>query len=383
MEKTLYNHQLRFLAQNPDKGLLVWSTGTGKTLTACEWRKKRNHLKNCLVITPKNIKEKWKRDLEENNTEGTVLTYQEMKKKPLDHYDILIVDEAHNAASPLFYKQRSQISTTLYNLVKSKPEMPVLLLTATPIRSTPYNIHTLACYINKYWDIKKFREEFFYWTNMFGRWHWEVRLDWRKRIRKYVESISDIVSLEDCIDIPPQEEEVINIHWGWDQDEELEKLELIEPIQQWVARHRLENGKHKLKKLEEILDGYQKAIVICHYKSQIDEYSEHFKNIREVYVLDGRVKNQDEVIENAKKSKDCIFFLQAQMGAGFDASEFSVMIFASMSFRYIDMVQAKGRILRINNPHANKYYYLLGGKCDRAVYNTIMSGKDFDVLENI
>ena len=65
------------------------------------------------------------------------------------------------------------------------------------------------------------------------------------------------------------------------------------------------------------------------------------------------------------------------MGAGFDASEFSVMIFASMSFKFVDHIQALGRINRINNLHENDYYYLLAGPCDKNVYKTIMAGHDF------
>lgn len=380
----LYNHQQNFINKNPNKALLVWDTGTGKSLTAIHWLLKRKS-KKTLLICPKNIVKKWERELIEYDLSNVdILTYQTFKKVDLSIYEVVVCDEAHNLSSPLFEKGRSKASEKMYNFVKKNPLAHILLLTATPIRSTPYNIHTLACYLSIYWDIKKFRPEFFYFTDIYGRWHYEKRNGWQKKIRPYVEKIADIVSLSDCIDIPEQKEEIINIKWTDKQEALLQSnLEAIEPIQKWLARHRLENGEEKLKELEKIVESYQKLIVVCHYKEQIDYYKDYFSKTRQVFVLDGRVKDQDKVIEEAKLSKDCVFILQAQMGAGFNASEFAVMVFASMSFRYIDFVQAKGRILRIDNPHPNKYIFLLGGKCDNAVYRNIIAGKDFDVHQEL
>jgi hypothetical protein len=127
------------------------------------------------------------------------------------------------------------------------------------------------------------------------------------------------------------------------------------------------------------MDGYRKVIVVAYYREQIDDYVARIGDNRQVFVLTGSVKNQDAVIQDAREADDCVFIIQAQMGAGFDAGEFSVVIFASMSFRYVDYVQMKGRVKRINNLHENTFIYLLGGKNDQAVYNSIQQNKDFDV----
>jgi hypothetical protein len=58
----LYQHQKEFLKDNPNKKLLAWETGVGKTLAACEWMKLRPYLPNAIVICPKNIKQKWIND---------------------------------------------------------------------------------------------------------------------------------------------------------------------------------------------------------------------------------------------------------------------------------------------------------------------------------
>ncbi len=375
--KTLYAHQQRFIDKNPNRALLVWETGTGKTVAACLWLAKRAHVK-ALVVCPKAIVGKWKRDLVEWGVVADVCSRDDVKKIDLSKYGALVLDEAQDFASPLFTGGRSQRATVIYNYIKTHPEAFMLLLTATPVRSTPYNIHTLACYLGHYWPIKDFRDKFFYFTNQFGRLHWEKRNGWQKMIRPYVEKISDIVLMQDCIDVPEQHSQTERIKWSKEQEASL-STEYQEPTAAWAERHRTENGKEKFKVLKGIIDGYRKVIVVCHYRSQIEEYAAWIGEERQVFVLHGGVSDQDTVIKEAREADDCIFIIQASMGAGFDAAEFSVVVFASMSFKYVDYVQMKGRVKRINNLHENTFIHLLGGKCDEAVYHSIQQNKDFDV----
>ncbi len=372
--KTLYQHQKRFLEKNPDRALLVWETGTGKTLTACEWIKKRPYAP-ALVVCPKAIVGKWERDIEEEDVVADVMTRDEVKKKDISRYGVLVLDEAQDFSSPLFTKQRSQRATKIYNHLRENPKTHVLLLTATPVRSTAWNIHTLGCYIGHLWPVREFRTTFFYMSDMFGRYHYEPVKDWRKKVRPFVEQIADIVLMKDCVDVPPQKEQVIELP----EPKMPEKKEYSSPSAAWVARHRNEQGEGKLAKVKEITNGYRKAIVVCHYLEQIKEYAKELGKERQVFVLQGSTKNPDEVITDAKNTDDCVFIIQAMMGAGFDAAEFSVVLFASHSFRYVDLVQMKGRVKRINNLHENLFIHLLAGKCDKAVYTTLMAGRDFDV----
>ena len=212
--------------------------------------------------------------------------------------------------------------------------------------------------------------------------HYETKRGWQKAIRPYVEEIADIVLMQDCVDVPTQHHEIVEVSWGKHEESWLKQnLQYLEGAAQWHERHRLENGHKKFQAIVKITDGYRKVIVVCHYRSQIDEYEKWFKKDRQVFTLHGDTKDQSTVIKEAREADDCIFIIQAQMGAGFDAAEFSVVIFASMSFRYVDHVQMKGRVKRINNLHENKFIYMIGGRCDRAVYATIQANKDFDVHE--
>lgn len=365
--KTLRPHQKRYIEErNKNRDLLVWEMQTGKTAVACEWIKYRKPLK-FLVVCPKAIVEKWKRELKEWGVKASVVSRDAVKKIDLSNFDGLVLDEAQDFASPLFTKQRSERASVIYNYVKSHPTCHILMLSATPIRSTSWNLHTLACFLGVFWPIKEFRDKFFYFTDMYGRWHYEPRKDWRVMIRPYLESISDILLLKDCIDVPEHNHQVITIN-----------QKNVDQTLEWHERHRAEQSEAKWKTLKDLIDGYRKVIIVVYYLDQIDDYVKRIGNDRLVFVLNGKTKNQDEVIEQAKKADDCIFILQASMGAGFSASEFSVMIFASMSFKYVDYIQTTGRLNSTENIHKNNYVYLIGGKCDKAVYDTIMDGHDFN-----
>lgn len=377
--KTPYAHQQRFIDKNPNKALLVWEGGLGKTFAGALWLNKRKNLK-ALVVCPKAIIGKWQRDLKTDGAKADVCSRDDIKKIDLNKYQALVLDEAQDHASAIFEKGRSQRTTVLYKYIKQNPNANILLLTATPVRSTPWNIHTLACYVGVYWDPKQFKEEFFHLSDKFGRYHYEKNKDWRIKIRPYIESISDIVLMADVVDVPIQHHQVIRIPWTKKQEATL-KEEYLEPSAEWHTRHRAENGKEKFKVLEEIMNKYRKVMVVCYYTQQLKDYAEYIGEDRQTFILSGQTKDQDAVIKQAQEADDCIFLVQASMGAGFDADQFSVIIFASMSFKYIDYAQMKFRVKRIHNLHENTFIHLLGGKCDEAVYNKINDGKDFDVIE--
>ncbi len=375
--KKLYQHQIRYLNdRNFDRDLIVHETGTGKSVIAICWIKLRPKMK-VLIACPKAIKEKWRRDLIEWDVEADIVSRDEIKKTDLKNYGAIVLDEAQDFFSPAFTKQRSARTTVVYEYLRSHPSAHVLLLSATPIRSSAYNLHTAACFLGTLWPVKAFTNKFFHMSTLFGRYHYEPNKTWRKDIRPYLESISDIVLAKEVADIPKQDHRVIHIAWTKQQEQSL-KGKYLEPVAEFNERRRAEQGVYKWNKLKELIDGYRKVIVVVYFRDQIDDYVKRLGNDRQVFVLHGDTKDQNEVIEQAKQADDAVFFLQASLAAGFDASEFSVMIFASMSYKYVDYVQSQGRIRRINNLHENSYIYLLAGRTDNAVFKTVLAGNDFN-----
>jgi superfamily II DNA or RNA helicase len=98
---------------------------------------------------------------------------------------------------------------------------------------------------------------------------------------------------------------------------------------------------------------------------------------RTVYVLDGRTKHPERTIADAEDSPECYFIIQASVGAGFELPSFAVMVFASQGYSVRNWTQMIGRIKRINSLKPTKYFYLLGGRCDKMIYDNIKAGKDF------
>ena len=369
--KLLKHQQIYLSERNLDKDLLAHEGGTGKTIIGVEWIKQRNY-KRGLVLCPKRVVKKWRDVLPE---EVTILSREDFKKNGFEKPSAIIVDEADEWASPLFIpKLRSQRSEKLYQLIKEN-DVPVLLLTATPIRSTPWNLHTLLCFMGVYIDHKKWQNRFF---NLERRPYlprpaWFPKEDWRTLIRPTLEKYAHIVLMRDCVDELPAVSEITK----FSETKGFVKHEEWEPMKAFVEEHRFEQT-GKLKEIKEIASEYRKVIVVVHYREQIETLQNELSKERETFVLYGGVKDQEDIIKKAQESDECYFIIQASLAAGYDLDSFSCLVFASMSFKYVDFVQMKFRVRRIHNLHPVVYYYLIGGRCDNAVYERVMLGKEFD-----
>lgn len=370
----LYPHQKQFLDDNPRGAILSYETGTGKSHVAKLWLQLNDRYKNAVVICPKQIVSDWKGD-------WPVYTFEKFKKAEQqgelpDNPTAIVVDEADMMASPLFVaKQRSQRTESLYNYIMANPEADVLLLTATPVRSTPWNMHTLLVLARMVhpdtW--KKYREQFFALTHMpyLPRPAWLPKPGWQKEMQRLIDKYTYTALMSDVVDLPPESHEIIKL-----TEPNYEDNTEWEPAKQFAEDHRLEQNT-KDKTIKDISRGYRKVVIVCRYREQIDELQSQLSKERETFVLDGRTKDVGEVVAAAEASSECYLIVQAQVGAGFELPSFAVMIFASMSYGARDYTQMKGRIKRINALKPVKYYYLLAGRCDKMVYNAVKKGLDF------
>lgn len=370
----LFLHQKVFLDKKLKKALVCFDAGTGKTLTAVEWL--RDKQGSALVVVPKRVKEKWKKEL--GDVKATVVTKEEFKKLSIKTASALVLDEAHFASAPLFTKQRSQIATKVYNFIKDNPEMPILLLTATPISSNPANLHSLLCYIGVYIPWQKWRDHFYTLERRpyLPRPAWIPKPDWRILVRPVLLKYAHIALMSDCVDyLPPVTEETIAVKIS-----PFKGNKEWEPVKAFVEEHRYEQLE-KGKIIRDIGSGYRKVIVVAYFREQIEQLEKELSKDKKTYVLHGSVKDQEQVIKDAQEDDECYFIIQSGIGAGFDANTFSVMIFASQGYSYISLIQMKARIRRIHDLKPVKYIYLVAGRCDKAVQKQLLLGKDFDVAE--
>ncbi len=366
----LLQHQIKYAKGYKDKALLCHEGGTGKTVCACVWLHDNRDMK-ALVVCPKKVKGKWEQALKDWGTKATVLSKEEFKKSPIEAWSALIIDEADEFASPLFVaKSRSQLSTKLYELVKAYPETPILLLTATPIRSTPWNLHTLLVYLGHYIDWKTWRSQFFELAHLpyLPRPAYMPRSDWRKRIRPVLEKYADIVLMKDCVDLPEITEQKILV--------KTPKFIKTPDTKVFFDEHRWEQ-QNKVSNILDIGHEYRKVLVVAYYREQIEQLQKELSKDRETFAIHGGINDQEAVIKQAQESDECYFICQASIGAGFDADSFSCVVFASMSYAVRDYLQMTYRTKRIHNLHPVIYYYLIGGRCDKAVLENVEKGFDF------
>jgi superfamily II DNA or RNA helicase len=387
----LYQHQKDLLDRNPKKRLLAFGTGTGKTLSALELAKKNNV--NALIICPKALKPMWERKVKEYTPlQHHVLTKEEFKKqhKDLPRYEAIIADEAHH-----FSGMTSALSKSLDKYIRTHQPWCVWLLTATPFRSTPWNIYRLAQFLGREFGYNTFKHRFFYEVRMGPRTVPVMRPYMERDIAELVHEIGDVVALEDCADVPEQTFETELLALTKQQVKGIASLEDSAFITRFTHTHCIENGLlngdgysedqtfecNKTERILELVRENKKIAVFCRYNAQIDYYKTILEKEKyRVFVINGAVKDRDSVVQNIEATSECVVLIQAQCSEGYELPSIGVIVFASLSFSYLDYVQALGRFLRINKLKKNHYIHLvIEGGYDQDIYNCIMDKKDFDV----
>ncbi len=368
-------HQEKFQHNYKGPNLLVHEAGTGKTICACLWLRDGRD-KESLVVCPKRVVQKWIDTLKTWGTSAKVISKEQFKRdfKELMQtpWKYVVIDECDWFASPIFSGKRSQLTTCMYQLVKQyHPQM--LLLSATPIRSNPWNLHTLLTLGGNYIDWRKWQDYFFELKRLpfLPRPAYMPKKNWRELIRPILEKHSDIVLMKDCVDsLPAIKNEYVKV-----------KKDPFIPTKwegsaAFFEEHRHEQ-KNKIAHIKEIAQGYRKVLVVAYYKEQLERLEVELSKDRETFLIYGNTKNQETVVKQAQASEECYFIVQASVGEGFDADTFSCVIFASMSYSVRDYVQMKARVRRIHNLHPVIYYFLLAGDCDHAIFKNVQLGKSF------
>lgn len=369
--------------------LLAHETGTGKSLTSIEWSKLNGD--NSLFIVPKALKEKWERDLKKECSKGVVITKENfrMNWKSLSPYKNVIVDEAH-----YFSGISSQMSKSLYGYIKENHPR-ILLLTATPYMSTPWNIYTLARHLGHNWHYLDFKQRFFVDRYIGRRVVPEVRKGIEGEIAALVAKIGDVVRLDECVDVPQQVFETEYYKLTKQQEDAKKNIVEINPVVRYTRYHEIENGvlitdgysgnsffeTDKLERIKELCIENKKVAVVCRYNLQIDLVRNALeKDVKKkVYVIQGITKGKDAIVQEIEKSDEAIVLINASCSEGYELPSVGVIVFASLSFSYKDYKQMCGRFLRINKLKKNAYIHLVSEGIDTEVYKSIMNKQDFDI----
>lgn len=355
----LYKHQQRFLDENPERALLCWDCGTGKTLAAILWMQTRPSI-SFLVVCPKQIVHQWKKEAPVN----AIIVSKEQYKKYKEPYEGIVVDEAdHGFGSPLFKKGRSDMAKTLYTWIRAHDTAPILLLTATPIRNAPHTSHTLLSYIQKAPTWKQYQEKQYALVRRpYNPWpFWEAKKGWQKVSARMISRNASVASLSDIATVPTQSNEKVK----------MPKTSIRSICKTWHDAAKHESGDDKLVWIRKYAKDKRKVVIVSRYLDTIHSYAAVLSKEREVFLVTGATKNQEQVLQDARNSFECYLFIQADLAAGYELPEFSYMIFVSLSFSVRSLTQMKGRLLRGNALKSNWYTYLLGGPLDSKVYQRV------------
>jgi superfamily II DNA or RNA helicase len=389
----LYQHQLDFLAQNPNKSALVWSCGTGKSRTAIEWANRGDGIP--LVVCPKGLRANWIREAQKWGVITDVFTKEQFRKewKNLAKYSQIIVDEVH--AGFLTPNFKSQMSKALRDYIKKHKVERVLLLSATVYTSSPWNIYSLAHHLGHKWNWQQFSIMFFDHIWMGQRQIPVVKKGSEAKLAELTKSIASVVNIYDCMDVPLQnhlEPEYFALSKG--QEKAIKDSYDPVPIVRFTLQHEIENGVllgnefkdsevftcDKNERILAICAENKKVAIVCRYNAQIDVLAK----LLEVYkpsIIRGDIKNRDEVCLEAEKAENAVVIIQSDCGIGFELPSFGLCVYASMSYSYTSWEQMNGRFLRMNKPSRTTFMYLLteGNSVDQGVYDAVKRKEDFKI----
>lgn len=397
LKTTLYEHQKHLLETNPRRCLLAWETGTGKTLALLALVEK--NADNALIVCPKGMKMQWKNKIEEYGVTKPcmIMSKEEFRRDSpsLPSYHAVIIDEVHH-----FSGHTSKMHKNTVKYFKRTHPYFVWSGTATPYRREPFNIWALGV-IHGTMPLSwvKFRQQFYHIRYLGNRMIWEANQgeETRAQLLEYMKPWCNMVTLNECFDMPEQVDEspeLLGLTKEQNKAIATKKLEESNPAVLYGAMHQIEQGclkgnefvdnacfeNNKIERIVDLADENPKLLIFARYTMQIASLRERLKQEgHSVYVIDGSNGDQHfSISQECERAERCVLIAQISVAAGWEVPGIPIVVYASMSYSYLDYVQSRGRVIRGNKLSRHVFMYLHSGKIDQAVWKCILEKKDFD-----
>lgn len=420
----LYEHQKKIIQEDPKKCGLFLGTGGGKTRTALELARGKT-----LIIVPKQQKldETWQRNARKFGIDlkMKVVSKEDFRRdhKKYERFDTVIVDESHFLCgmSPETRRLKgkdvpktSQLFESLLWYVNEHNPERFYLCSATPA-SKPMNVFAIGTLMGKKLNFSIFRDRFYTQRRMGFRINWIPRSDKASQdlLASYIKSMGYTGKISDWVDTPEQLHKTIYVGLTPEQKRAIKDVKETEadPMVFRARQRTIENGiyygfttvkisetedklerettyydNEKIDQVIQLAEEFPKMLVFCAYTGQIIQMQlELQKKGFKVRTLTGQTKDRATVIHEAESMPQCIVIAQASISAGYELTSFPCVVFASVSYKALDRVQAMGRVLRINALKKNIYIdIIVKGGIDEMAFNAVKNGVDFNekILSN-
>jgi superfamily II DNA or RNA helicase len=400
----LFKHQRHLLELSPDKYMLMWGTGSGKSLASIELCKQKGG--RTLVVCPKSLVNKWDIDIAESviDHEHWLVVSKEVFKKShehLIHFDNLIIDEAH-----FFSNYKSGMTKALLAYLEKYNSQRIYLLTATPWLSSAWNIYTYAMIFGMKWKWFKFNQTFFTKVKMGNRFIPVPRksvngVPLADYIAKLLTRFGNSIKLEDCFDVPEQIFQYEYFELTRDQRRGMDNLTDILPIVRFTKEHQICGGTlkgdtytaterfnaEKLGRLLEIVEENSRLVIVCRYNEEISYLYESIKSKfpgLNVHKITGQISGDERhhVVEEINKEEQCVVLINASCSEGYGLPHIPLMVFYSYDFSLKNYIQMLGRIQRAGHIKKNVYLSLVvKDTIDEQIYKSVaINKKDFQAV---
>jgi hypothetical protein len=393
MVKTLYKHQQRILDMNPERFLLAHDRGAGKTITALALARKNGV--RPLIVVPKPVRKKWHREMVGMGVDGRIMSRDDFRKlatvEDFTGYTALIIDEAHYGFPTL----KAQLHKKAQWFIKRYGISYIWLLTGSPYTSTAWSIYGLAKLLGYNWNYRQFQERFFVQRWLGRRVIWEPRPGVQDEIARLVRLIGDAIPLSECADVPEQTYEVETFEKNNDQ-KKMEKMirdNESNPLVRTTKYHQIASGvmigteftedlacdSAKNNRIIEYAEENKKLVVFSRYNLHLNLLSQMLSEKKIPHaIINGEVEDKEVIIEQAERAERFVLLINAACSVGYELPSFDLVLFASLSYSFVDFTQACGRVLRINHLKKNVYVIMLTeDSVDEAVWESIQNKQSF------
>jgi hypothetical protein len=313
--------------------------------------------------------------------------------KNIQSYDGIIIDEVHrqggNYKSKFFkavqaYKKRYNVKNTW-------------LLSGTPFSNNCWSVYSLGLLLGRAWEWFDWRNRYFYMVRMGVRQIPVQKTGIEKEMAQIIKSLGYVLKLSDIVDVP--DDEYINEYFDLNASQKALIKETFDPlpIVRYTKQHSIESGclkgdgyvpdklvdANKTDRIMELVEENDKIAVVCRYNLQIENYRRLLTDKGyNVFVINGATIDRNKVIKEIDRVDKCVVLIQGQCSDGYSLKSINTMVFASMSFSFVDYTQMLSRLKDMDKKTGNTYIHLLTrdkDSVDQGVFDSVKKKEDFNI----